>query len=110
MHLTINYEEVVYTDVMHYGVGMVIDRGRGPKMFLEPFPKGHCRFSYTLLITIQSLVLVSGDYSAFLSDVVPILWDQHKVPDGLASFEMDLDSLFATNVFELVVMWFYINN
>ena len=50
--LPINNGEVVQPDVMTCDVGMVIDRGRGPEMFLEPFLKGPCRFLYVLLIMV----------------------------------------------------------
>ena len=50
--------EVVNPGMMTCGVGMVMDGERGPEMFLEPFPKGPCRFPYVLLITLQLVTLV----------------------------------------------------
>ena len=58
---------------MTFGVGMVIDGERGPDMFLEPFPKGPCRFPDIVLITLQPVTLVPEDYSTFLCDLIPIL-------------------------------------
>ena len=41
--------EGVQPGVMTHGVGMVIDGGRGPKMFLEPFPKGPYTFIHSFI-------------------------------------------------------------
>ena len=40
VQLSSHYGEAVHTGVMTCGVGMVIDGGRCPKIFPEPFPKG----------------------------------------------------------------------
>ena len=69
-------------------------------MFLEPFPKGPCKFPYVLLITLQSVTLVPVDYSSSLCGVVAVLGSNQEALDGVPSLEMDLDSLFARNVLE----------
>ena len=81
-------------------VGMVTDGGRGPEMFLEPFPKGPCTFPFAVLITFQSVTLVPVDYSAFLCDAILILGEHLEVSDGVTSLKGDLDLHFATDVFE----------
>ena len=57
--------------------------GKGPEMFLEPFPKGHCRFCYLLLKGLQPITPVPVDYSAFLFDVILILEIYQEVSDGV---------------------------
>ena len=79
VHLPAHYGEVAHFDMMTCDVSRVIDERRGPKVFLEPFPKGPCRFPYALLITIQLVTLLPIDYSAFLYDVAPILGGHQEV-------------------------------
>ena len=64
-------EELILINVMASDVSMVIDGRKGPKVFLEPFPKGPCRFPYVLLITMQFVTLIPVDSSSFC--VVSIL-------------------------------------
>ena len=71
-------EKLSPQDVITSGVGMVIDGGRGPKMFPQPFPKGPYRSLYALLIALQYVTLVPIDYSAFQCDVIPV----HGGPPG----------------------------
>ena len=96
--LPTGYGEVIHTDVMTRDVAMGIYGGRGPKVFLEPFPKGPCRLPYALLITIQFATLIPVDYLTFLCDVLTI-GGHHEVLDGVASFKMDLASHLTTNIF-----------
>ena len=71
--------------------GIVIDGGRGPKMYPESFHKGPCRFPYELLITFQPIILVHVDYSTFLCDVVPVLGNnQGRFPMVLPSLKWTL--------------------
>ena len=86
-----HYRVVVHTDVMMTDVGMVIDGGRGPKVFLEAFLRGSCRFPCVLLITIQIVTFMPVDYPFFLCDVIPSLGGQYEVLDCVASFKVDLD-------------------
>ena len=61
--------EIVKFDMMTRGVRMVIDRGRYSQIFIQPFPKGPCRFPYILFITLQPIALVPLYYCTFLCDV-----------------------------------------
>ena len=54
-------------------VGMVINGGRDPKMFLESFPKIPCRVPSVLLTTLQSVTLVPINKSTFLYDGILVL-------------------------------------
>ena len=54
---------------MSSDVGMVIHGERVPEMFLEPFPKCPCRFSYLFLITLQPVTHVPLDFSTFICDI-----------------------------------------
>ena len=44
--------EFVHPVRMSCGVGMVINGGRNPEMFLKSFPKGPCRLPFVLIITL----------------------------------------------------------
>ena len=44
--------EVIHTGLMTCDLGMVINGGRDPKMFLRSFPKSPGRLSNILLITL----------------------------------------------------------
>ena len=93
---------VVHLNVMTCSVGMVIDGLKGPERFLEPFPKGPCRFPYVLLTTLQLVTYVTVDYSTLLCDFAPELGGHQEVFDGVASLEVDLDPHFPTDVFEVI--------
>ena len=79
--------EVVHPGVMACGVGMVINRRRDPEMFLEPFPKGLCRFSCVLLITLQPVTHVPVNYFTHLYDIIPILGGHQEVFEVLPSLK-----------------------
>ena len=52
---------------------MVVNRERGPKMFLEPVPKGSARFPYILFWTVDVLAFKSIYDSTRLKFTVPVL-------------------------------------
>ena len=60
-----HYGKVIHPGVMACGIGMVIGGRRDPKMFLEPFPRGSCRFPYILLNTLRPVTFIPVDYSTF---------------------------------------------
>ena len=64
--LPTHYGEIFHPGVMTCGDGMVINGEKGPEMFPETLLKGPCRFTYVLLITLQSVTLVSLHYSTFV--------------------------------------------
>ena len=65
--------EFFHPDMMTCDVGMVIDGGRSPEMFHQPFPSGPCRFLYVLLLALQPITLIPIYYSTLLSDVIFVL-------------------------------------
>ena len=91
-----HYGEVIHTDVKTRDISMVLGGGRGPEVFLEPFPINLVSFPYVLLITIQ--LVTPLDYPGFLCDVMPILRGHNKVLNGIAFFKIDLDPHLATNI------------
>ena len=89
--LPTHYGEVINTDMITCSVDMIIDGGRDPKMFPDPFPKGPCKFPYTFLIRIQSIPYLLVDYSTFLCDGILVLGGNQEILDSVTSFEMELD-------------------
>ena len=73
VHLPTYHREVVHTCVMTCCTGMVIDEGKGPKMFHEAFLKGPYRFTYVFLITSEFITFIPVDYSAFVCYIVLVL-------------------------------------
>ena len=57
-------------DGMTYGVGMVINEGGGPKMFLVSIPKGPTSFPNVLPSGPKMVTLVSVDNTSFVGDVI----------------------------------------
>ena len=109
VYLPTHYGEVVYTNIMIYDAGMVIDGGRGPKVFPELFTKDSCRLTNVFLMSIWFVTLVHIDYSAFLCDPIPILLGHQEVLGGLAALKTDLHPLLTTNVLEAFApcVWYY---
>ena len=89
--------DVLYPGMMTCGVGMVINGGMSPEMFIKPFLNSPCRHPYVLLITPQPVTPLPVYYSTFLCDVALVLWGYQEVSDGITSLDMDLDSQFTTN-------------
>ena len=108
VHLSNHNGEVVHTGVMNCGFGRVIDGGRDPEVFLEPYPKGLGRFPFVLLITLQPVKPLPVNYSNFLCDVIPILRDHQEVFNCVVSLKVDLASHFTTNVPETLTKTFCI--
>ena len=50
--------EVIHPGMMICSVGIVIDGGGSPEMFLKTFPKSPCRLSYVPLIILYDVILV----------------------------------------------------
>ena len=75
---------------------MVKDGGGGPKMFLEPFPKGHTWLIYVLLFTISIGTLKPVHYSTFLHDLILVLGGHQEISDSVATLKMYLDSHLTT--------------
>ena len=92
--------EVVCHGMMTCGVGMFINRGRIPEVFLHPFPKGSGRLPSVLLITLVPVKPIPVYHSTFLCDVILVLWGHQEASDGIASLKDDLTSHFTTNDFE----------
>ena len=90
------YGKVVYTDVMPSGVSLVRDGEGTIRCFLILSPK---ILADSLSIPHHTPVCYICT-CRFLCDVVPIIRGHQEVPDGVTSFEIDLDPHFATNIFE----------
>ena len=99
--------EVVHPGMMPYGISMVIDGGRSPKVFLKPFLKVPCRLTSALLITLQPVTLIPVYYSTFLCDVILLLRGHQETSYDINSLEMDLDpiliQMFLKLLLELIV-------
>ena len=92
--------------LMMHDIGMVINEGRNPKMFLMSFHKSLCRFLIELLTTIHFVPLIPVDYSTFLCDGILFLEDYQEVSDGVSSFEVHIYSHFITNVLKSFIQSF----
>ena len=73
---------------------MVIYGGWGLLMFLEPLSKCPGGFSYIFSITLHPVTFISVDDSTFLQPRIFVLWSHQEVSDGVASFKIDLHSMF----------------
>ena len=91
--LPTHYKDVFHPGVMTCGVGMIIDRVRGLETFLEPLPRGPCRFPCVVLLTLQPFTVVHVDYSGFLYNIFPILGGHQEVCNGAASLEVELTTI-----------------
>ena len=72
-------------------------------MFLKSFPKGPCRFTNVLIITIHSVTLVPVNHSTFSWDGAFVLGGNWEVFDGITPFEINLYIPFITNFFKLLL-------
>ena len=52
VHLLTHYGETVHTNVMTWGITLVIDGGGDPDIFLEPFPQRPCWLTYVLFFKV----------------------------------------------------------
>ena len=80
---------------MASGVKMVIYWGGCLEVFFEPLSKFSWRLSNVFLITFHPVTFVSIYDSTFLLDGILIFWSHLDVLDGIASFELDLHSMFS---------------
>ena len=92
--------EIINGDLMTSDVAMVIDWGGCLLMFSEPLSKCSSGFTYILLIAVNSATLIPIDDPTLLKDWILILWGHQDALDGMESFEVYLDTMFATNLFE----------
>ena len=76
---------------------MDIDRKGCPEVFFECLPKGPCKYPYVLFFTLQPVAFIPVNYSAFLSDVVLVLWCYWEGFDDITTPEMDLYAYLVTN-------------
>ena len=71
-------------------------------MFLESFPKGSYRLPNILLLSLQSVTLIPKNHLTHLcdGDGSLSLGSHREVFVGVASFELNLDAHFTTDLFE----------
>ena len=72
----------------------VIYRGGCLQVFFEPLSKCSWGLSNVFFITFHPVTFVSIYDSTFLLDGIVIFWSHQKVLDGIASFKVDLHSMF----------------
>ena len=73
---------------MSFGMGKVRDVRGGSEMFLEPFPRGSCRFTNVLLIMLYYITLVN-------CSIFQCYGGNQEVLDGVSSLEVNfIPSLF----------------
>ena len=75
---------------------MTIDGGMALMCSLSLSPK-YFETPHVFFTAFHQVTLAFVDYSTFLSDVIPVLWGNQEVHDGVVSFEMDLDSRFTSS-------------
>ena len=79
---------------------MVVNRGWGPKMFLEPVPKGSARFPYIFFWIVDVWAFKSIIDSIPLKVAVPVLGDHEEGLYGDGTLEMYLDPHVIACLFE----------
>ena len=70
---------------------VVVNKGWGPKMFLEPVPKGSAGFPYIFFWTIDVLAFESIHIFTLLTFTVPVLGGHEEGFYGVGFLEMYLD-------------------
>ena len=89
-----HYAKIIYGDIVTSCVKVVIYWGRCLLMFLEPLSKGSWGLSNIFLITLHPVTLVSINDPTHLLDRILIFWSHQEILDGVASFKIDLHSMF----------------
>ena len=84
---------------------MVIDRGGGLEVFLQPFSK--CS---SCLTTLQPITFEPVYYAPFVGNVVFIFGSHQFIFQGLATFEMNFYAIFLPNVLDCFTQAFFIWN
>ena len=77
---------------MPCSVILEVYRGWGPKVLLYSFSKGSARFPYILFWAVYVCTFEPVYYPNFLVFVAFILGGNEKCSDGVASFEVHLDT------------------
>ena len=77
--LPVNNGETFMTYLVSCRVAMVVNRGLGLDVFLEPVPKGSARFLYILFWTVDVWAFKSIYDSTLLTFAVPVLVDMRSV-------------------------------
>ena len=103
-----HYTKVMYGDIVTSGVKMVIYWVRSLLMFLEPLSKCASGLSNVFLITFHPVTFVSINDPTLLLDWILIFWGHQEVPDGVASFKVDLHSMFTACFLQAVTQPFLI--
>ena len=89
-----HYAKIIYGDIMTSFVKMVIYWGGCFYMFFKPLSKCSWGLSNVLLITFHPVTFVSIYDSTFLLDGILIFWSHQEVIYSVASFKVDLHSIF----------------
>ena len=82
------------------GVVMVKYGGWGLLIFLEPLSKCSGGFSYIFFITLHPVTFISVDDSTLFQHRIIVLGSHQEASDGIASFEVDLHSIFVACSFQ----------
>ena len=89
---------------------MVKYRGGGFEVFLKPLSKCSCCLSNVFMITFQPVTLVSVNNTTLFCDMVLIFESHQFFFYGFTTFEVNLDSISFTYVFEGFTKSFIIRN
>ena len=105
-----HYSKIFYSDIVTSGVKMIIYWGGCLQEFFEPLSKCSSGLSNVFLITFHPVTFVSIYDSTFLLDGILIFWSHQKVLDDIASFKVDLHSMFAASFLYAFTDSFVIRN
>ena len=110
--LPVNYGEAFRAYWVSYRMAMVVYRGWGLEVLLEPVPEGSAWFLYVFLWTVDVCAFKSIYNPTFLYFVFPVLRGCEKGFDGVSPFEMHLDTQAVAGPFEpfpqFVDVWIFL--
>ena len=89
---------------------MVIYWGQCLQMFFEPLSKCSWGLSNVFLITFHPVTFVSLSDFTFLLDGILIFWSHQEILDSIASFKVDLHSMFTACFLYAFTDYFIIRN
>ena len=105
-----HYTKIVDVGIVTSDVAMVIDRGGGLLVFLQPLSKCSSCLTNIFFITLQPITFEPVYYATFVGNVVFIFWSHQFIFQGLATSEMNFYAIFLSNVLYCFTQAFFIWN
>ena len=105
-----HYTKIVDVGIVTTDGTVVIDRGGGLEVFLQPFSKCSSCLTNIFFITLQPITFEPVYYATFVGNVVFIFGSHQFIFQGLATFEMNFYAIFLPNVLDCFTQAFFIWN